>query len=96
MTHFLDIAVPVAMIFLTATIFMAFVRLIKGPSFPDRVVALDIMTTVAMGLIGLYAMETGEAIFLDVALLLALVSFLGTVAFAYYVERRQLATGSSE
>ncbi|NLI83759.1 MAG: cation:proton antiporter [Deltaproteobacteria bacterium] len=84
------------MLLLTSTIFMAFVRLMKGPSFPDRVVALDIMTTVAMGLIGLYAMESGEVIFLDVALFLALVSFLGTVAFAYYVERRQLRTGSGE
>ncbi len=77
-------------------IFMAFVRLIRGPSFPDRVVALDIMATMAIGLIALYSMESGEVIFLDVALILALVTFLGTVAFAYYVERRQLEMGIPE
>lgn len=81
---------------ISIAIFMAFARLIRGPSFPDRVVALDIMATMAIGLIALYSMESGEVIFLDVALILALVTFLGTVAFAYYVERRQLQKGNLE
>jgi multicomponent Na+:H+ antiporter subunit F len=75
------------MTILTAGVFMAFLRLVRGPSLPDRVVALDIMSVTALGIIALYAIDTGEAIFLDVALIVALVSFLGTVAFAYYVER---------
>lgn len=87
------LAVSVGVSILTLTIFLAFIRLIRGPSFPDRVVALDIMATVAIGVIAIYAMESGEVIFLDVALIVALVAFLGTVAFAYYVERGQYRTG---
>jgi multicomponent Na+:H+ antiporter subunit F len=90
MNHVFDVVLFIGMALLTGSIFMAFVRLVKGPSLPDRVVALDIMSITALGVIALYAIETGEMIFLDVALIVALVSFLGTVAFAYYVERGQL------
>ena len=58
--------------------------------------SLDVMATVAIGMIALYALDSGEVVFLDVALIVALVAFLGTVAFAYYVERRQVKTGSSD
>jgi multicomponent Na+:H+ antiporter subunit F len=67
---------------------LTFVRLVKGPSLPDRVVALDLMTTLGIGVIAAYAMATGETIFIDVAIVVALISFLGTIAFAYYVEKR--------
>lgn len=90
------LAVSAGASLLTITIFLAFVRLIKGPTFPDRVVALDIMATVAIGVIAIYALDSGEVIFLDVALIVALVAFLGTVAFAYYVERRQMKTGTAD
>ena len=96
MINLLSIAIAVGVPLIAVAIFMAFVRLIRGPSFPDRVVALDIMATMAIGVIALYSIESGEVIFLDVALILALVAFLGTVAFAYYVERRQLKTGDTE
>ncbi len=81
---------------LAVTVFVAFARLIRGPSLPDRVVALDVMGTVAIGVIALYALESGEVVFLDVALIVALVAFLGTVAFAFYVERRQIKSRSSD
>lgn len=96
MNALLTMALAIGVPLIAIAIFMAFVRLIRGPSFPDRVVALDIMATMAIGLIALYSMESGEVIFLDVALILALVTFLGTVAFAYYVERRQLEMGNPE
>ncbi len=67
---------------------IAFIRLVKGPTLPDRVVALDLMTTLGIGIIATYAIATDEAIFIDVAVVVALLSFLGTVAFAYYVYRR--------
>jgi multicomponent Na+:H+ antiporter subunit F len=51
-------------------------------------VALDIAITMAMGIIAVYAIQHHQPVFLDVALILALLSFLGTVAFAYYIERR--------
>jgi len=73
---------------LTLAIVLAFVRLVRGPSLPDRVVALDLISTLSIAVIAAYAIATNDPIFLDVAIVLALISFLGTIAFAYYVERR--------
>ncbi len=63
-------------------------RLIKGPSAADRVVALDVLGILMVAFAAVFAVSAGEAAFLDVALALALIAFLGTVAFARYVERR--------
>lgn len=73
---------------LSLSLILAFIRLVRGPSLPDRVVALDIAIIMAMGIIAVYAVQYNQPVFLDVALILALLSFLGTVAFAYYIERR--------
>ena len=72
---------------LTIAVLLTLTRLIKGPTLSDRVVALDLMTTLGIGVIAAYAIAYHEPIFLDVALIVALVSFLGTIAFAYYVEK---------
>ncbi len=69
-------------------VIFAFIRLLSGPSLPDRVIALDMMSVVGIGMIVVYAVVTEQPVFVDVATVLALVSFLGTVAFAAYVERR--------
>lgn len=66
----------------------AFIRLLRGPYLPDRVVALDLISVIAMGFIIVYAVRFNQVNFLDVAIILALITFLGTVAFAYYLERR--------
>jgi len=75
-------------VILGVALFLAFIRLVRGPTLPDRVVALDLMTILAVAIITLYALATNERILLDTAIVLALISFLGTVAFARYVERR--------
>lgn len=74
--------------FLALSVVIVFVRLVRGPSLPDRVIALDLVNTLGIGIIALYAIATDQVGFLDVAIALALISFLGTVAFAYYIERR--------
>lgn len=73
---------------LLAGMLIAFVRLARGPSLPDRVVALDLMGTLGIGFIAAYAVVTGQAVLLDVTIVLAMILFLGTVAFAYYLDRR--------
>ena len=73
---------------LTIAIALAFIRLVRGPTLPDRVVALDLITTLVIGIIAVYAIATDKAVLLDLAIVLALISFLGTVAFAHYIERR--------
>jgi multicomponent Na+:H+ antiporter subunit F len=72
---------------LSMAMLLTFVRLAKGPSLPDRVVALDLLAVLAMGMAAVYAIAMNQPVFLDVAIVLALISFLGTVAFAYYIER---------
>jgi multicomponent Na+:H+ antiporter subunit F len=64
-------------------------RLVRGPSSADRVVALDLMAALTVGAIGLQTLATGSQAFLRVATVLALVGFLGTVAFATYLGRRR-------
>jgi multicomponent Na+:H+ antiporter subunit F len=69
--------------------FLAFIRLVLGPSLPDRVVALDLIGVIAVGIIAAYDILTEQPVLLDAATVVALVAFLGTVAFARYVERRR-------
>jgi multicomponent Na+:H+ antiporter subunit F len=64
------------------------VRLARGPSLADRVVALDVLAAIAIGFIGAYVVGTGATALLDAALVLALVAFVATAAFARFVERR--------
>lgn len=75
---------------------LALWRLAKGPSLPDRVVALDMMTIAIVSFCGLAAIRSGDAAFLDVALVLALVGFLATVALARFAERQVIRREEAE
>lgn len=72
---------------LSVAVLLSVARLALGPSFPDRVVALDLLTTLGVGLVVAAALAWEQPSLLDVGTVLALVSFLATLAFAYYVER---------
>ena len=65
-----------------------FIRFLKGPSIVDRVIALDLLITVGVGLIGLFSVIVDNPVFLDVAVILALIAFLSTVAFSFYLDKR--------
>jgi multicomponent Na+:H+ antiporter subunit F len=71
------------------TLLFSVVRLVRGPSLADRVVALDLLSAVAVGITATWSVEAGDAVYLDVALLVALVAFLATVAFARYAEQEK-------
>lgn len=62
-------------------------RLMRGPTAADRVVALDSMTIISISLIAAIASLTQRIIYMDVALIYALISFIGVVAVARYLER---------
>ena len=74
-------AIVLTALMLTAAVILAFVRLLRGPSLPDRVVALDLISAVVSASPP-YAIATDQPVLLDVAIALALITFLGTVAFA--------------
>lgn len=73
---------------LSLAMLISVIRLVRGPSLPDRVVALDLIGVLVVGMIILYDVTTRMQVFLDAAIVLALVGFAGTVAFAKYLERR--------
>lgn len=83
-----ELAPKVALALIGLAMFLVFVRLVRGPTLPDRVVALDLMGVLAVGMLAAYAVATNQPGLMDPAAVLALVGFLGTVAFARYLERR--------
>ncbi|CAA7615323.1 monovalent cation/H+ antiporter complex subunit F [Magnetospirillum sp. UT-4] len=66
---------------------LALFRFLKGPSDADRVVAFDVLTIIAITGIALVALAEGRGIYLDVAVVYALLSFLGVIVVARYLER---------
>lgn len=74
----------VVMILLGAAMILTAFRLFRGPTFMDRVIALDLLGTIVVGFIAVYAIATDQAVLIRDAIVLAVVSFLGTVAFSYY------------
>ncbi len=85
---FLAFAAQLSLLLILIGMAVAFIRLARGPSLADRVVALDMMTVTIISFCGVFAVFMDEPSFLDVAIVLALVGFLATVALARYAERR--------
>jgi multicomponent Na+:H+ antiporter subunit F len=77
------------MFILAASAAVVFVRLLMGPSLPDRVVASDLLGTIAVGLLVVGAGAADQRAFLDAAIVIALVAFVSNIAYARYVERRR-------
>ncbi len=82
-----DLLFNIAAVIMMISLVLAMVRLLLGPTAADRAVALDAMTIIALSLIGWIAFMSGRVIYLDVALVYGLISFVGVVAIARYVER---------
>lgn len=67
---------------------LATIRLVRGPGLASRVVALDVIAVLGAALSAVFAIQYDQRVFLDVTIILALVSFVGTVAFAAYLGRK--------
>jgi multicomponent Na+:H+ antiporter subunit F len=79
----------VALTLLTVAAGVTFIRLAKGPTLPDRVIAIDLIGVLMVCLLVVMAGMTAQQAFLDVAMVVALISFVGTVAYARYIERER-------
>jgi multicomponent Na+:H+ antiporter subunit F len=66
---------------------LAFVRVVRGPNLSDRVAALDLLGALGIAALSAYTLATGHSAYLDVGVVVGLIGFLGTVAFARYIER---------
>lgn len=85
--HFLEWSVNIALVAMFVSFGLTVFRLLRGPTFADRVVALDMLALLGIAFIGVIAVATEEYAYLDVAIALALVGFLATVAFARHIYR---------
>ena len=83
----LDLVSQVTLVILGLALLLAFVRLVKGPTLPDRIVAMDLLGMLVVGLIVVLSGSSGVRATLDAAVVIALIGFLSTVAYATYVER---------
>ena len=83
----LGYVIPVCLGMLAVALLLAAARLIKGPSLPDRVLALDTLYINAIALIILSGIWKGTELFFEVALLIAVLGFVSTVAVAKYMLR---------
>ncbi len=68
---------------------LTFIRFLKGPNVVDRVIAIDLIITIGIAIFAAFSVLTNEAVFLDIAMILALIAFLSTVAYSYYLEKRE-------
>lgn len=87
-SEFLDLAARISLGIILLSLVLGFYRLARGPSLADRVVALDMMTITIISFCGVFAVLTRDQAPMDVAIVLALVGFLATVALARYAERQ--------
>lgn len=78
-------ATLIALVLLGLALLASVVRIVIGPTLGDRVLALDLLTVIAMGFVGAIAVRTGQMLYLDIAIALALLGFLATIAFARYI-----------
>ena len=83
----LEMVSQITLVTLGVALLIAFVRLVKGPTLPDRIVAMDLFGVLVVGLIVVLAAWSGVRATLDAAIVIALIGFLGTIAYATYVER---------
>jgi multicomponent Na+:H+ antiporter subunit F len=81
----LSAAFFISALFLLAAFGLALYRALSGPSAFDRVVALDLLGGICLCAIVFFAIHSGQGVLLDAAFAIAVVSFLGTVAFARYL-----------
>jgi multicomponent Na+:H+ antiporter subunit F len=81
----LDAVAALCLIALSGALGLGLLRLMRGPTLPDRVVALELVATVLVGIVAVYSISSRQPVYLDVGIVLALVGFIGAVAFARFL-----------
>lgn len=71
-------------------------RLVKGPSVPDRVMALDAIGVALMAIVGVLSIVSNTPFYVDIVLLLAILSFIGTLSFAKFLEKGKVIDRGDE
>ncbi len=75
----------ISMVALSFCLLLTAVRFAIGPTLPDRITAFDLIVADVIGIIAIYTEFTGNEDYIDVAIILSLFGFLGSISFAYYL-----------
>jgi multicomponent Na+:H+ antiporter subunit F len=83
-----DIVLYIAFVFLMTAMIITLFRLLKGPTVNDRIAAMDLISSIIVGVILVYAVLIQNAIYFDVPLVISLISFIGTIAISTYLKQK--------
>lgn len=83
----MQVVILISQVLMSLALILAFVRVVRGPSLPDRVVALELFSTIVVGQVGVYALSSDVASFIDAAIVIALMGFMAAIGFARFLER---------
>jgi len=83
----LEMVIPIAFALLALSVLFSFLRLLKGPDLPDRILALDTLYINAIALVVLLGLHLDTALYFEAALLIAVMGFVGTIGLSKYLLR---------
>jgi multicomponent Na+:H+ antiporter subunit F len=81
----IELATNIAFALLALAMLLTLVRLLLGPTLADRILALDVLTTLGIGIVATFAVRASQPVYIDVAIALALMGFVATISFAKYL-----------
>lgn len=79
----------IAIAIISISTILTLVRFFKGPSLPDRVISLDVFSANLLAVLAIYSVLADEKAYLNVALIMSLIAFVGTMTFAYYLVQKR-------
>lgn len=92
----MELILKISLIFFSLTIAISFFRVVKGPSMPDRIVGLDMIGINLLSMVAIISMLFETKAYLEVILILGILSFIGTIAFSKYLERGVIIESKSK
>jgi len=87
LTPILETALGIAVLLVSAASVLSLIRLVIGPSMPDRILALDTLYVNTIALVVLFGVRQGSTLYFEAALLIAVMGFIGTIALSKYLLR---------
>ncbi len=84
----IETATTMCLVLLGIAVLLILVRIIRGPTLADRILGLDTLTLLGVGVVGVFSVRTGVLAYVDVAVALAFVSFVSTAALSRYLQTR--------
>jgi len=84
----IETATTVCLVLLGIAMLLILIRIIRGPTLADRILGLDTLTLLGVGVVGVFSVRTGVLAYVDVAVALAFVSFVSTAALSRYLQTR--------